>query len=126
MNRLYGLARGLSDDSAFDDPEPTAEVIALCACIPATQPHIASVNSKHRKTPEAVFRDPVSGSIPWADIEALLRAAGCEVVEGRGSRVRLVKAAEVENFHRPRPAKEAKRYQVEAARGYLIRLGVRL
>ena len=83
------------------------------------------MNSKHRKTLEAVFRDPISGTIAWADIEALLKAVGCETVEGRGSRVRFVKDAELENFHRPHPAKEAKRYQVEAARGFLIRLGVR-
>ena len=30
----------------------------------------------------------------------------------------------VESFHRPHPAKEAKHYQVRAARAYLIRLGV--
>lgn len=47
------------------------------------------------------------------------------MVEGSGSRVRFVKDDEVETFHRPHPAKEAKRYQVRDARGYLIRLGVK-
>ena len=47
------------------------------------------------------------------------------LVEGRGSRVRFVKDNLIETFHRPHPAKEAKRYQVRAARDYLIRLGVR-
>lgn len=49
------------------------------------------MNSKHKKTLAAVFRNPVSGTIDWADIEALLIAAGAEVVEGSGSRVRFVK-----------------------------------
>ena len=55
--------------------------------------------------------------------ESLLVAVGCQVVEGAGSRVRFAHGAEVEFFHRPHPAKEAKRYQVRAARAFLIRLG---
>lgn len=83
------------------------------------------MNSKHLRVLEAVFTDPVSGTIAWADIEALLVAAGAVIVEGRGSRVRFVCGAEVETFHRPHPAKEAKRYQVRAAREFLERIGVR-
>jgi hypothetical protein len=82
------------------------------------------MNSRHRRTLETVFRDPVSGTIDWEDIEALLVAAGAEVIEGRGSRVRFAIGNEVETFHRPHPAKEAKRYQVRAARDFLERIGV--
>ncbi len=82
------------------------------------------MNSKHRKTLEAVFTDPVSGTIAWADVEGLLVAVGAEVVEGRGSRVRFVLGEEVATFHRPHPAKEAKRYQVRDARDFLERIGV--
>ncbi|MDO9417269.1 type II toxin-antitoxin system HicA family toxin [Pararhizobium sp.] len=83
------------------------------------------MNTKHRKTLLAVFKEPVSGSVSWNDIESLLVAAGCSVVEGSGSRVRFVFSDEVESFHRPHPAKEAKRYQVRAARDFLIRIGVK-
>ena len=86
--------------------------------------YIAIMNSKHKKILVAVFRNPVSGTIGWADIEALLIAAGAEVIEGSGSRVRFMKDDEVEIFHRPHPAKEAKRYQVKAARDFLTRIGV--
>lgn len=85
----------------------------------------SGMNSRHAKTLRAVFDDPVSGTIAWAAIEALLEAAGCSVVEGRGSRVRFVKNGMIETFHRPHPAKEAKRYQVAAVRAYLIRMGVK-
>ena len=64
------------------------------------------------------------GTIDWADIESLLVAVGCAVIEGNGSRVRFSFAAEVESFHRPHPAKEAKRYQVRTAREFLLRIGV--
>ncbi len=84
----------------------------------------ARMNSKHLKTLEAVFRDPVSGTLEWAAIEGLLLAAGCRMIEGNGSRVRFVMNGEVETFHRPHPEKEAKRYQVRAARAYLMRLGI--
>ena len=85
---------------------------------------MAHVNNRHRRTLAAVFADPVSATIAWADIEALLVAAGARVVEGSGSRVKFAKGDEVEVFHRPHPAKEAKRYQVRAARGFLTRIGV--
>jgi hypothetical protein len=79
------------------------------------------MNNKHRKTLVTVFTDPVSGTVEWAAIEKLLIAAGADVIKGNGSRVRFVKDGEVEAFHRPHPAKEAKRYQVRA---FLERIGV--
>ncbi len=82
------------------------------------------MNSKQRKTLEAVFADPVSPAIPWADVESLLKAAGCALTEGAGSRVKFEKDGEVESFHRPHPAKEAKRYQVRMARAFLVRLEI--
>ena len=82
------------------------------------------MNSKQTKTLAAVFKDPVSGTIEWAAIESLLLSIGCRVIEGNGSRVRFHKDGEFEAFHRPHPAKEAKRYQVRAARSFLTRLGV--
>jgi hypothetical protein len=87
--------------------------------------YVAPMNSKHRKTLAAVFTDPVSGTIEWAAVEALLVAAGARLIEGRGSRVRFEKDGEVATFHRPHPAKEAKRYQVRDARDFLERIGVR-
>jgi HicA toxin of bacterial toxin-antitoxin, len=83
------------------------------------------MNSKHRRTLAAVFADPVPASIEWAAIEGLLIAVGCAVIEGSGWRVRFVRGDAIVTFHRPHPAKEAKRYQVRDAREYLIRLGVK-
>lgn len=82
------------------------------------------MNSKQTRTLSAVFTDPLSPSIAWADIESLLQAAGCNVIEGTGSRVRFERDGVIASFHRPHPAKEAKRYQVQAAREYLTLLGV--
>lgn len=83
------------------------------------------MNSRQKRTLAAIFKDPVSGTVEWAAIEALLIAIGCSVIEGSGSRVRFVFKDEVESFHRPHPAKEAKRYQVRQARDFLIRIGVK-
>jgi len=52
------------------------------------------------------------------------RGRCADVIEGNGSRVRFEKDGEVETFHRPHPAKEAKRYQMRAARAFLERIGV--
>lgn len=83
------------------------------------------MNSKHKRVLRAIFTDPVSGNIEWIAIETLLIAVGCQVIEGSGSRVRFVIKGEVETFHRPHPAKEAKRYQVRDARQFLSRIGVK-
>jgi hypothetical protein len=83
------------------------------------------MNSKQRKTLAAVFAEPVSGTVEWSAIETLLVAVGCEVIEGSGSRVRFVFNGMVAAFHRPHPAKEAKRYQVRDAREFLLRIGVK-
>ncbi len=83
------------------------------------------MNARHAKTLAAVFKHPTPANVEWAAVEALLLAVGCSLVDGSGSRVRFVKDDMIETFHRPHPAKEAKRYQVRAARDYLIRLGVK-
>ena len=83
------------------------------------------MNSKQAKVFQALFAEPTRANVAWADIENLLVAVGCELIEGNGSRVRFVFRGEVETFHRPHPAKEAKRYQVRAARDFLTRIGVK-
>lgn len=82
------------------------------------------MNAAHRKTLAAVFTDPVSKSLEWRRIEALLVAVGCQVIEGDGSRVRFEKNGVIATFHRPHPAKEAKPYQVHDARQFLENVGV--
>ncbi|PPJ47271.1 type II toxin-antitoxin system HicA family toxin [Rhizobium sp. KAs_5_22] len=83
------------------------------------------MNSRQKKTLHSIFSDPVSGSIAWADVESLLVAVGCVVIEGNGSRVRFEKDGRLAFFHRPHPEKEAKRYQIRDARRFLEDLGVR-
>jgi len=83
------------------------------------------MNSKQRRTLAAIFKEPISNTIDWSDIESLLVAVGCEVIEGNGSRVRFVFEGQVASFHRPHPAKEAKRYQVKDARDFLLQIGVK-
>ncbi|MCJ2080163.1 type II toxin-antitoxin system HicA family toxin [Methylobacterium sp. J-090] len=82
------------------------------------------MNSKHTRTLTVVFTDPVSPSIAWQDVEGLLVAAGCNVIEGAGSRVRFEKGGVIAMFHRPHPRKEAKPYQVRDAREFLRSIGV--
>ncbi|NMG27953.1 addiction module toxin, HicA family [Aromatoleum evansii] len=83
------------------------------------------MNATHRKTLIAIFTDPVSKSLEWRRIEALLVAIGCQVIEGNGSRVRFEKDGIIGTFHRPHPEKEAKPYQVRDARQFLENLGVK-
>jgi hypothetical protein len=90
----------------------------------AVPSYFAIMNSKQTKTLTAVFRKPTSATIAWSDIESLLQAVGCGVIEGPGSSVSFKHGEMIQFFHRPHPQKEAKRYQVRAVAAFLERLGV--
>jgi len=82
------------------------------------------MNSRHRKTLLAIFSEPVPRNLEWQRIEALFVALGCEQIEGRGSRIAFKLKQMRADFHRPHPGKEAKPYQVRAAREFLERLEI--
>ena len=82
------------------------------------------MNTKQRKTLQAIFAKPTSPSIIFNDIEALLVGLGGQVHEREGSRVKITIKDEQWRCHRPHPGKEAKRYQVEEIRELLERIGV--
>ncbi|MDO5609497.1 MAG: type II toxin-antitoxin system HicA family toxin [Pseudomonadota bacterium] len=82
------------------------------------------MNSKHRKTLNAIFKKPTLATVAFSDLEALLVAAGCTMTEGKGSRVRFDKGGLAFLAHRPHPGNEAKRYQVEQAREFLAELEI--
>jgi HicA toxin of bacterial toxin-antitoxin, len=82
------------------------------------------MNQKHRGALEAVFDDPVNSNIPWRDIEAMLEAAGGEITQGAGSRVRIALNGVRAVFHRPHPHKETDRGAVRSMRRFLTEAGV--
>ena len=82
------------------------------------------LRTKHHKTLQAIFEQPVRANIPWSDIESLLVACGAELSEGRGSRVRVALRDVRAVFHRPHPQKETDRGTVMALRRFLTEAGV--
>ena len=84
------------------------------------------MKSKHRKTLQAIFENPVRANILWTDIEGLLVACGAEISEGRGSRIRFALTGVRAVFHRPHPQKETDKGAVMSMRRFLIEAGVQL
>jgi HicA toxin of bacterial toxin-antitoxin, len=82
------------------------------------------MNQKHRHTLQAIFDDPVRANIPWRDIENMLNAAGAEITEGEGSRVRIALNRVRAVFHRPHPQKETDKGAVRSMRRFLTEAGV--
>jgi hypothetical protein len=82
------------------------------------------MNSKNRRTLEAIFERPTRTNIKWDDLMALLMAVGATVEEREGSRVRFIRGTVGMALHRPHPGKEIRKYQVEITRKFLTALEV--
>jgi len=82
------------------------------------------MNSKHRKTLDEIFSQPVNGNMEWQKIESLFLALGATRTERSGSAVSFVLHNVRVDFHRPHPDKAALRYRVKDARKFLELAGV--
>lgn len=82
------------------------------------------MNNRQSQIVAAIFRRPTCKNLVFRDMENLLRSLGCEIIEGDGSRVGFKKGSLRLDMHRPHPGKEAKAYQVEAAREFLKNMGI--
>ena len=83
------------------------------------------MDSKYRKTLEAIFEKPERANIAWRDVEALLNALGAEISEGNGSRVRVALKDVRAVFHRPHSRKETNKGAVKSIRRFLEAAGVK-
>lgn len=82
------------------------------------------MNSAQKQTLRRIMGQPTSADLRWSDIESALRALGCEISEGSGSRVRMALNGARAVFHRPHPSPQTKRSSVRALRDFLIAAGV--
>lgn len=67
-----------------------------------------SMKRRHQRTLELIFSRPVSGNVPWWDIEALFVELG----------------GEVRVFHRPHPSPDTDKGAVASIRKWLEEHGV--
>lgn len=82
------------------------------------------MSTRHRRTLEAVFRDPVSATLAWGDVERMLLHYGATIQESGGSRVGVKLRGVRVVFHRPHPQKEAPRRMIRKLREFLTRAGL--
>jgi hypothetical protein len=86
--------------------------------------YYAVIKRKHQRTIELIFSVPLSGSLPWRDIEALFQVLGVDVSERAGSRVAVVLFGEVRVFHRPHPSPDTDKGAVASIRKWFEEHGV--
>lgn len=91
-----------------------------------TVPYIGTIymRRKEQRTLALIFRHPVSGNIPWRDIESLLIELGAEISEREGSRVDVRLFGERRIFHRPHPSPNTDKGAVASIRNWLEEHGV--
>ena len=84
---------------------------------------VFDMNSKQRKTLEAIFSKRIPKTLPWDEMVSLLKGVGCKLKEREGSAVIFDKNGEIFHAHRPHPNKEVKGYVIKQLRIYLERIG---
>jgi hypothetical protein len=77
------------------------------------------MNRRRRRTLGRIFAEPTPADLRWSEIEALLRAAGAEISEGAGNRVRVALGGV-----RALPGPETRRGSVRAVRDFLAAAGM--
>jgi len=92
---------------------------------------VLKLNSKQQKILELINSKPTPKNIHWDDIESLLRAVGCEIIERKGSHVSVKYLIESKDgtakelrttLCRPHPNKEALPYQVKKVVNFLTQI----
>lgn len=83
------------------------------------------LKSKHKKTLQKIFDDPLRNDIRWDEVEKLLMSLGAEKREGKGSRMSFWIHEAVICLHKPHPRKEIKEYVVKTVRQYLLDLEIK-
>lgn len=83
------------------------------------------MKAKHQKTLHQIFQRPTSGTIRWADIEALFLALGADVSEAEGSRVCVRLFGDRRVFHRPHPSPDTDKGAVASIKKWLETNGVK-
>ena len=81
------------------------------------------MSKRTQRTLKAIFEKPTSATIRWNAVEALLASLGTERKEGAGSRVKFSRDGVILALHQPHPRPELKKYQVEAVREFLQKIG---
>lgn len=82
------------------------------------------LSSKHRKTLQEIFDNPVRADVEWEKIESLFSSLGGELSEGRGSRIRVALNGVRAVFHRPHPQKETDKGALKSVRRFLKEAGI--
>jgi hypothetical protein len=83
------------------------------------------LSTRHKRTLQAVYENPVRADVAWVDIERLLVALGAELSEGRGSRVRIALNGVRAVFHRPHPQRETDKGALRSMRRFLNEAGIK-
>src|ERR1700688_4983665 len=82
------------------------------------------LSNRHQRTLERIFETPTRADVGWRDIEALFGAAGGDVTQGKGSRVRVALSGVRAVFHRPHPRNETDKGALKSVRDFLTQAGI--
>ena len=84
------------------------------------------MSHKHRHVLEAIYREPVSSTIQWREVESLVRHLGADIEPSHGARFRVVLNKREFFLHHPHHSNEFAKVEVKHLRECLASAGVTL
>ena len=79
---------------------------------------------RQRQTLRALFSEPVSGNIKWREVESLVESLGGEVIERKGSGIRMELNGVRLFMHRPHATVGAGKILLRRVRVFLENAGI--
>ena len=77
------------------------------------------MKNKHKEIVAKLFEVPTRCDINWDDVINLFESLGAVIIQGSGSRIKIVYHGAPVFLHRPHPGKCLKQYMVKNVRQFL-------
>ncbi len=79
---------------------------------------------KHKEVLSKLYEVPIRSDIKWDDVVKLFESLGAEILQGSGSRIKILYDESPLFLHRPHPGKWLKKYMVKKVQEFLQEKGI--
>lgn len=78
----------------------------------------------HKEVLAKLYKVPVRSDIKWDDVVKLFESLGADIIQGSGSRIRIIYEDSPLFLHKPHPGNWLKKYMVKKVQEFLQEKGI--